>query len=134
MSSEPEQDQAATRAPSARGRGRRLARVLAFQTLYEMDLSHHRPGEVLQRRLEAERPDPEVAEFARDLVAGVLRHRVQLDELLEQSAPAFPLSQMSPVDRNILRIGIYESLYTSERVPVRVAVNEAVELAKRFGS
>jgi N utilization substance protein B len=131
MSAESEHDGAPLR---ARRRGRRLARTLAFQTLYEMDVSRHRPGEVLQRLLAEEQPTPDVAEFARELVAGVLRHRAHLDELLQASAPLYPLAQMSPVDRNILRIGIYECLYTSEQVPVRVAINEAVELAKRFGS
>jgi N utilization substance protein B len=119
---------------ATRGRGRRFARTLAFQTLYEMDVSRHRPGEVLQRLIVDEGAQPEVGEFARELVTGVLRHRAEIDELLQQNAPAFPLAQMSPVDRNILRIGIYESLYTSEQVPLRVAVNEAVELAKRYGS
>jgi N utilization substance protein B len=79
-------------------------------------------------------PDPATAEFARELVAGVLRNRVHVDEVLQGIASAWPLAQMSPIDRNILRIGIYECLYTSQQVPVRVAINEAVELAKRFGS
>jgi N utilization substance protein B len=107
---------------------------LAFKTLYEMDVSRHRPGEVLQRLVEEERVDESAAEFARELLTGVLRERQTLDDLLQESAPAYPLSQMSPLDRNVLRIGIYECLYTSQRVPVRVAINEAVELAKRFGS
>ncbi|SRR5712692_3647976 len=134
MSAESEHSPPTPPGAETRGRGRRFARTLAFQTLYEMDVSRHRPGEVLQRLIADERAQPEVGEFARDLVTGVLRHRAEIDDLLQQSAPAFPLAQMSPVDRNILRIGIYESLYTSEQVPLRVAVNEAVELAKRYGS
>jgi N utilization substance protein B len=133
MSEEPAPETARPRAAPGRARGRRLGRTLAFQTLYEMDVSRHRPGEVLQRLLADEQVDPEVGEFARSLLAGVLRHRAEIDALLEESAPAYPLAQMSPLDRNILRIGIYECLYTSQQVPVRVAVNEAVELAKRFG-
>jgi transcription antitermination protein NusB len=120
-----------------RGRGgleRRQARDLAYQTLYETDLSHHRPGEVLQRRLDEGKLEPELAEFARELVAGVLQHRTQVDRELQAIAAAWPLEQMSAIDRNILRIGIYDCLYTSERVPMRVAINEAVELAKRYGS
>ncbi|HLH15525.1 MAG TPA: transcription antitermination factor NusB, partial [Solirubrobacteraceae bacterium] len=109
-------------------------RVLAFQTLYEMDVSHHRPGEVLQRLLDEQQPAAEAGAFARELVAGVLRHRAAIDDQIHTSAPAYPLAQMSPVDRNILRIGIYECLYTSQQVPARVAINEAVELAKRYGS
>ena len=146
MTADPERDDAPARAAGGWRRGRRLARTLAFQTLYEMDVSRHRPGEVLQRLLTEgpegpggasvppEAREPEVAEFARELVAGVLRQRAELDQTIQESAPAFPFAQMSPIDRNILRIGIYECLYTSGQVPVRVAVNEAVELAKRYGS
>ncbi|HLI25874.1 MAG TPA: transcription antitermination factor NusB [Chloroflexota bacterium] len=115
-------------------RGRRLGRTLAFLTLYEMDVSRHRPGEVLQRLLDEEGANPEVAAFARELVAGVLRHRAEIDALLQQHAPAYPLAQLSPIDRNILRLGAYECLYTTDQAPVRVAINEAVELAKRYGS
>ncbi|HZU05208.1 MAG TPA: transcription antitermination factor NusB [Chloroflexota bacterium] len=134
MTEEAEAQGTARRAARGAGRGRRLARTLAFQTLYEMDVSRHRPGAVLQRLLTEAQASPEVAEFARALVAGVLRHRAEIDRLLQEGAPLYPLSQMSPIDRNILRIGIYESLYTTEQVPVQVAINEAVELAKRFGS
>lgn len=133
MASEPERDEPTAPARTGRGRGRRLARILAFQTLYEMDVSRHRPGEVLQRLLDEQPPAPEAGEFARELVTGVLRHRAAIDEQIHASAPAYPLAQMSPVDRNILRLGIYECLYTSQQVPARVAVNEAVELAKRYG-
>src|SRR5437868_11810624 len=133
MASEPERDESPAPAATGRGRGRRLARVLAFQTLYEMDVSRHRPGEVLQRLVADEAPAPEVAAFARELLTGVLRERAEIDALLQESAPAYPLEQMSPLDRNILRIGIYECLYTSEQVPVRAAINETVELAKRYG-
>src|SRR5919202_1466491 len=133
MATDPEHDEPTAPAATGRGRGRRLARILAFQTLYEMDVSRHRPGEVLQRLLDEQHPAPEAGEFARELVTGVLRHRAAIDEQIHSSAPAYPLAQMSPVDRNILRIGIYECLYTSQQVPARVAVNEAVELAKRYG-
>jgi transcription antitermination protein NusB len=133
MADDPAPEVTRSRPTTGRGRGRRLARILAFQTLYEMDVSRHRPGEVLQRLVADEQPDPEVSEFARQLVAGVLRQRAAIDDLLQESAPAYPLDQMSPLDRNILRIGIYECLYTSQQVPARVAINEAVELAKRYG-
>jgi transcription antitermination protein NusB len=133
MATNPEREEPRAPAATGRGRGRRLARVLAFQTLYEMDVSRHRPGEVLQRLLDEQQPAPEAGEFARELVTGVLRHRAAIDEQIHASAPAYPLAQMSPIDRNILRLGIYECLYTSQQVPARVAVNEAVELAKRYG-
>jgi N utilization substance protein B len=133
MSVEPAPEGPAPRAPGSRARSRRLARTLAFQTLYEADVSRHRPGDVLQRLLAEAQPDPATGEFARELVAGVLRNRARIDEVLQEIASAWPLAQMSPIDRNILRMGIFECLYTSQQVPVRVAINEAVELAKRFG-
>ena len=134
MAGEEQQRHRAVRGPAGRVRGRRLARTLAFLTLYEVDVSRHRPGEVLQRLVEEEGADTEVAAFARELVAGVLRHRAEIDALIQQHAPAYPLAQVSPIDRNILRLGTYECLYTTEQAPVRVAINEAVELAKRYGS
>jgi N utilization substance protein B len=134
MTEEPDGGPTAQRTPRARARGRRLGRTLAFKTLYEMDVSRHRPGEVLQRLVDDEKIDRSTADFARELLTGILRRRAELDELIQESAPAYPLSQMSPVERNILRIGIHECLYTSQQVPIRVAINEAVELAKRFGS
>lgn len=117
-----------------RGRGRRLARVLAFKTLYEVDLAHHKPGEVLQRLAEEQEVAPETMAYARELVAGVLRHREQLDQIIHEKAPAWPLQQMSAVDRNILRLGLFECLYERDTVPAKAAINEAVELAKTFGS
>src|SRR5262249_54414929 len=72
--------------------------------------------------------------YAQDLVKGVLAHRSAIDTVIQQRAPLWPLAQMSAVDRNVLRIGLYESLYGSATVPLRTAINEAVELAKLFGS
>jgi transcription antitermination protein NusB len=123
--------------PSRRARGvppRRLARVLALETLYETDLAHHRPGEVLQRRSSDSQPEPEVAEYAQELLAGVLQHRWELDDIIQARASAWPVAQMATVDRNILRLGLYESLYKRDTVPVKVAISEAVELAKLYGS
>src|ERR1700724_2261795 len=93
---------------------RRLGRALAFQALYEMDQGHHAPAQVL--------------------VCGMLANRQSIDGLIQQRAPLWPLAQMSAVDRNVLRIGLYESLYGNAKVPLRTAINEAVELAKLFGS
>jgi N utilization substance protein B len=72
--------------------------------------------------------------YARELVTGVLTNRGAIDTLIQQRAPLWPLAQMSAVDRNVLRIGLYESLYSNATVPLRTAINEAVELAKLFGS
>jgi N utilization substance protein B len=123
---------------------RRLGRALAFQALYEMDLGHHQPAQVLDRLAESFRESTfspytadvmsEANQYAHDLVGGVLENRVAIDGLIQQRAPLWPLAQMSAVDRNVLRIGLYESLYGNATVPLRTAINEAVELAKLFGS
>ena len=76
--------------------------------------------------------DAQLCEFARSLVAGVRRNRGELDELLSRTAANWSLERMAATDRNVLRLGAYEILYTD--VPGRVAINEAVELAKRFGT
>lgn len=112
---------------------RRRARILALQALYEADVGRHAAEEVLER-LGAERPDPPAAvEFARRLVRGVQANRPAIDRILAEVAPQWPLSELPAIDRNILRIAIYEVLFDNE-TPVRAAVNEAVELAKAFGS
>lgn len=117
-----------------RARLRRQARTVAFQTLYEVDLARHPPGEVLSR-ITAELTVPEEARaYARELVRGVLEHRRELDALIQEKAPAWPIAQMSAVDRNILRIGLFECLHRRDTVPPRAAINEAIELAKTFGS
>ncbi|MCA1647084.1 MAG: transcription antitermination factor NusB [Chloroflexi bacterium] len=123
---------------------RRLGRALAFQALYEMDLGHHAPTEVLERLAVAfgeatASPYPTeilqgATRYAQALVRGVLANRGAIDGLIQLRAPLWPLAQMSAVDRNVLRIGLYESLYSGATVPLRTAINEAVELAKLFGS
>lgn len=134
--------------PASGWSGRRLARILAFQVLYEVDLARHAPGPVLTRFLDAPEhtldiedaetvhgplPD-DVTAYARELIGGVLRQREILDEELQERAPAWPLRQMSAVDRSILRLGLYECRYQHGIVPVKVAINEAIELAKLFGN
>ncbi len=111
---------------------RRKARVLALQALFEIDLVGHRPDEVLQARLEEENAPEETREFARQLVWGVLTHIKELDALISKYAPAWPVSQMPVIDRNILRIALYELGYVGS-TPPKVAIDEAVELAKIFG-
>jgi transcription antitermination protein NusB len=123
---------------------RRLGRACAFQALYEMDLAHHQPTQVLQRLADAlgESTDPEYSAdvlagagaYASGLVQGVLDQRKAIDALIQERAPLWPLAQMSAIDRNVLRIGLYESLFGNATVPLRTAINEAVELAKLFGS
>ena len=115
------------------GGGRRQARVLAFKVLYEADVARHPPSEVLERLLRAETADPKAAAYARELIGGVLRHRQELDATIQELAPAWPLRQMAPVDRTILRLGLYESRHGHGMVPLKVAINEAIELAKLYG-
>ena len=112
---------------------RRQARILALQALYEIDSTHHPVGTVLDQRL-AEDPLPSDGEaFARELVTGVMKHSAELDKLIQRYAPEWPVDQMAVVDRNVLRIAIYE-FSISRETPIKVAINEAVELAKLFGS
>jgi len=112
---------------------RRKARTIALQTLYELDCSAHQPNEILARLLQ-EKPLPdEAADFARSLVNGVQQNKKNIDDVIRRFAPAFPIEQIAPIDRNILRLAIFEVLFDN-RVPVKAAINEAVELAKSFGS
>ena len=111
---------------------RRKARIIALKALYEMDTVAHQPEDILPRQLEEAAAPPEVEAFARELVTGVLEHQGEIDEVIRQKAPAWPLEQVAVVDRNILRLAIFEILLDN-RVPVRAAINEAVELAKAFG-
>jgi N utilization substance protein B len=112
---------------------RHRARIAALQALFEIDCAHHHPTAVIERRLEeAALPEPG-AEFARVLVEGVSVHRDELDALIRQYAPEWPVDQIAIIDRNILRLAIFEILLRND-TPVKVAINEAVELAKEFGS
>ncbi len=112
---------------------RRKARIVALQTLYELDCSAHQPNEALARLLQEKALPDEAADFARSLVNGVQQNKKNIDDVIRRFAPAFPVEQIAPVDRNILRLAIFEVLFDN-RVPVKAAINEAVELAKSFGS
>ena len=109
---------------------RRRARRVTLETLYEYDIANHPPGEVLERRLLENPMENTGVEFASRLIQGVIQ---QMDTLIAQYAPEWPLDQMAVIDRNILRIAIFEFLIEAE-TPVKVAINEAVELAKTYGS
>lgn len=112
---------------------RRRARMVALQALYEVDSVNHDPAAVLEQRMIAHPLPPEGVAFAQSLLNGVLTYRSRLDKMIQTYAPEWPLEQMSLIDRNILRIAIYEFAINGE-TPVKVAINEAVELAKIFGS
>ena len=107
--------------------------MTALKALYELDTTHHPEGVVLTHRLVDERLSPAVEEFARTLVTGVQEHRATLDELIQRHAPEWPVEQMAVIDRNVLRIAIYE-FHIAHLTPLKVAINEAIELAKTFGS
>ena len=111
---------------------RRRARIAALQALFELDSVGHPPEQTIARQFEGSPASPEVVEFARELVTGVLESKERIDQTIQDTAPAFPVEQMAVVDRNILRLAIYEVIIDN-RVPMRAAINEAVELAKEFG-
>jgi len=111
---------------------RRRARSIALEILYELDCTRHKADEVLARLLYDESIDEATYGFVAGLVGGVQSHRRQIDSIIEQYAPAFPVDQMAPIDRTILRIAIYEIVFTHE-TPLKVSINEAVELAKSYG-
>jgi N utilization substance protein B len=115
-------------------RERRRARSLALLTLYEVDCVGHVPEDVLSRHLEKRGAlSSNAKEYVRRVVLGTLRHAPALDRLIAECAPEWPVAELAVVDRNILRLALWE-FALSDDVPVKVAINEAVELAKRFGS
>lgn len=117
---------------------RHLGRIVALQTLYEQDFRQEcndksfRLKEVLGRNLERYSDTIEDKDFINQLVAGVDRHRDKIDKIISPIAPEWPIDQIARMDRTILRIGVYELLF-SKKAPPKVAINEAVELAKSFG-
>lgn len=114
-------------------KARRRARRATLEALYEVDLANHAPDVVLERRILDQPLDEQGEEFALKLMAGVLEYQSGMDLVIARYAPEWPLDQMAIIDRNILRIAIFEFLVDDE-TPVKVAINEAVELAKLYGS
>jgi N utilization substance protein B len=112
---------------------RTRARSVALQALYEIDSTGHLPGDVLVERFVDSALDDKLENFVREIVLGVLPIAEQLDSFISQHAPEWPLDQVAPIDRNILRIALWE-IAVSDQTPIKVAINEAVELAKVFGS
>ena len=112
---------------------RTRARSLALQVLYEVDISNHPPAEVFRERLEESPLSDELAEFTRQIIFGVTPLIPELDELIAKYASEWPLDQIAAIDRNILRMAFWEFAVQRE-TPIKVAINEAVELAKQFGS
>jgi len=112
---------------------RRRARRITLETLYEFDIANHPVDRILEQRI-ADSPMENLGiEFATRLVHGVIQRQADIDRLISRYAPEWPLDQMAIIDRNVLRIAIFEFLIEGE-TPVKVAINEAVELAKTYGS
>ena len=112
---------------------RRKARVIALQVLFEVDSVGHNAEETVDRLVSEVTLSEEVSDFTRELVGGVLTNKDRIDSIIQTHAPAWPVSQLATIDRNILRLAIFEILLNN-KVPVKAAINEAVELAKTFGS
>lgn len=115
---------------------RHLSRSIAMQSLYEWDFSGRGSNlnEITEKNLAEFGPGLEEKGFIWELVVGVVQNLEKINEIIRKAAPQWPLEQISIVDRNILRIGIFELLYSDkEAVPPKVAINEAIELAKSFG-
>ena len=116
---------------------RHLARSIAMQTLYEWDFSEMKRDihKLLEKNIKEFGPGLEEVnkDFIRTLTNGVLQHRDSIDQIIIKAAPEWPLEQITMVDRNVLRLGLFELLYgNKEEVPPKVAINEAIELAKNF--
>jgi len=116
---------------------RHLSRSLAMQSLFEWDFNDYDEGDVgemISRNSEEYAPGLEDMTFVKDLVFGVVKNKERLDNIIEKAAPDWPINQIANVDRNILRMGLFELLFGDKKeVPARVAINEAIELAKTFG-
>jgi N utilization substance protein B len=115
---------------------RRTGRERALQALYPMEMSKTAADESLEAAWAAEpegRQDPEAEKFARELVQGVGDHRAEIDQLIEQHSHNWRLDRMSRIDRNILRVAVFELKFRDD-IPRKVTINEAVELGKRFGT
>lgn len=115
-------------------RQRRQAREVALQALYEIDAVQHKPGFVVDERLRESAMGEYGAAFLRWLISGVVRNQAELDQLIGELAPDWPVKQLAVIDRNILRLALYEIGAESSDTPPKVVINEAVELAKLYGS
>ena len=114
-------------------KSRTKARSVALQALYEIDISGHPPAEALEERLLDEPLENNLADFARQIVFGVLPIVTKLDNFIAQHAPEWPMDQIAIIDRNIIRIALWE-FAVSGVTPIKVAINEAIEMAKIYGS
>ncbi|MEK7611761.1 MAG: transcription antitermination factor NusB [Patescibacteria group bacterium] len=115
---------------------RQLARSVVLQSLYEWDFFKEKADlpAILERNLQEFAPGIDEPEFAWKLLNGVIEHRKEIDHIIAKAAPEWPIEQIAIIDRNALRIGLYELLYADhEEIPHKVAINEAIEIAKNYG-
>jgi len=116
---------------------RHLSRSIAMQSLYEWDFYSKKKDsidKIVERNIKNFGPGLEDVNFIWDLIRGITKHIAEIDKIIEKAAPEWPILQIPIVDRNVLRIGLYELLYSDKKeVPPKVAINEAIELAKTFG-
>lgn len=115
---------------------RHLSRSIVMQSLYEWDFYGRKEGvleQLVERNIKDFGPGLEDLEFVRSMAQGVKKHIKEIDNIIEKAAPEWPIPQIPLVDRNVLRLGLFELLYANkEEVPPKVAINEAIELAKTF--
>ena len=114
---------------------RHLSRSIVLQSLYEWDFYDRKPvlKDIVERNIKDFGPGLEELDFVWRLIEGIQAHMQELDKIIEKAAPEWPIAQISMIDRNVLRIGLYELLYSDkEEVPPKVAINESIELAKTF--
>ena len=112
---------------------RRKARLVAVQALFEMDFQQRPIDEVIDERLADTNLDQQNHDFVRNLVHGVLHHKEEIDARLAAAAPQWPVDQIAHVDKNVLRLAIYELMSEDNSVPAKVAISEAIELARLLG-
>lgn len=115
---------------------RHLSRSISMQSLYEWDFSGKKLDlkKIVEKNIKEFGPGLENEAFIWQLVTGVIEHLSELNKIIEKAAPEWPIEQITIIDRNVLRIGLYELLFgKKEEVPPKVAINEAIELAKSFG-
>ncbi|MEK3991130.1 MULTISPECIES: transcription antitermination factor NusB [Robertmurraya] len=108
---------------------RRTAREKALQALFQIDISEADPKEAILHVLEEERGD----DYLSTLVSGVVEHKSEIDEMIKEHLEKWTIERIAPVDRNLLRLAVYELVYMKEEVPANVVIDEAIEIAKVFG-
>ena len=112
---------------------RTKGRSIALQILYEVDISGHLPGKVLQDCFKWIKNDDSLKDFISQIVSGVIKNKQTLDEFIADFAPDWPLEQVAIIDRNLLRIALWE-IAVYKKTPIKVVINEAVELGKKYGA